>query len=191
MAEKKFLSLWPQPQDFSSFEFGQFVFLVETKFGLFSDYRDLKKAKLESRISASVTLPEIDFSDISKLRHSLDDNDDDDDVSFSTHSLRNVLSNFMQLRAVMATFMHQYAAKESYNVLNENCIIPARGKWRRRRVRVLTHKVVVPGLIPGTTKVYLHHCFISLDIGLLSIISFLCTNCRINTNPYFLLLLFL
>ena len=106
MAEKKFLSLWPQPQDFSSFEFGQFVFLVETKFGLFSNYRDFKKAKLESRISASVTLPEIDFSDISKLRHSLHDNDDDDDVSFSTHSLRNVLSNFMQLRAVMATFMH-------------------------------------------------------------------------------------
>ena len=105
MAEKKFLSLWPQPQDFSSFEFGQFVFLVETKFGLFSDYRDLKKAKLESRISASVTLPEIDFSDISKLRHSLDDNDHND-VSFSTHSLRNVLSNFMQLRAVMASFMH-------------------------------------------------------------------------------------
>ena len=47
-------------------------------------------------------------------------------------------------------------------MLNENCIIPARGKWRRRRVRVLTHGVVVPGLIPGMTKVYLHQCFISL-----------------------------
>ena len=87
-----------------------------------------------------MTLPEIDFSDISKLRHSLDDNDHND-VSFSTHSLRNVLSNFMQLRAVMATFMHQYAAKESYNVLNENCIIPVRGQWRWRRVMDLLCRV--------------------------------------------------